>query len=251
MSMVHFISPQTRKRVLELAQSDNLHVLLLGDSGTGKGAIAKWIHAHSPRSLKPFVVAKPDQDLFTLFQEAQGGSIYFPEIAQWPQGIQKRLAHYIQKRTLEHNGVQSLFQVRLLAASDESLANRVQAGLFHADLYNALIQQVLTMPPLEDRKEELDDIATGLLSEMDSEATLSPEALKLLHAYSWPGNLRELRNVLRFALQNFLQKNTDPNQEKLLKADDFPKLGEMSAQFKASREAFEKWLSSQDAKKLT
>jgi DNA-binding NtrC family response regulator len=249
MGMVHFISPKTRKQVMELSQNDAQHVLILGESGTGKSAIARWIHEHSSRSLKPFVLAKPQDDLFQLFQQAQGGAVYFSEIAQWPQGTQKKLAQYLKTHALPNPAqpqVPSLFQVRVLAASDESLENRVKGGLFHADLFAALSKNVLAMPSLTDRMDEFEEIAQGLLAEIDAEATISETAKTSLRSYAWPGNLRELRNVLRFALLHAIARGS----EKQIDAIDFPELSQLKAQFKASRESFEKWLSSQGTPKL-
>src|SRR5205814_2217368 len=205
-------------------------ILIEGESGTGKGILAKLIHTRSPRARSPFVdlncagLSKElleselfghERGAFTnamntkpgLFEIAADGTLFLDEIGEMDISIQARLLKAIEeKRFRRVGGVRDLTtNFRLLAATNRDLDAEVAAGRFRADLYYRLNVVRVRMPPLRERFEDLpllvDVILRPLAKEMGRPIpTISPRALKKLEKYPWPGNIRELRNVLERAM---------------------------------------------------
>lgn len=241
MEMVHFIPPGQRRRALLAAQTDSAPVLISGAAGTGKGAIARWIHEHSPRSGHIFLNARPDRSLVSEFREAQGGTLVIPEVGHLSLSDQATLLRILTLRSVtDENGVPSLVNVRVIATTSQALEGRALTHLFNLELLEKLNVFRIEMPPLAKRTEEFSDIVNGLLFEMvrelhrDHVQALEPEALDALKHYDWPGNLRELRNVLRTAL---LATQTDK-----IRLTDLPSFGREHVNFRATRAEFEKIL---------
>lgn len=236
MEMVHFIPPHQRRLALLAAQAESAPVLIHGSSGTGKGAIARWIHVNSPRSLRPLHYATLEQPLASQIAAAQSGTLVIPEIGTWGLAEQKILLQFLNTKSISMDSLRMLLNVRIIATTSQPLDSRANAGLFNPDLLTRLSVFRLEMPPLSRRGEELADIALGLLGEITREfhkehlRTFSPEAWDRLRTYDWPGNIRELRNVLRVAV---ISARGDR-----IEATDFPAFG--GVDFRATREDFEK-----------
>lgn len=239
--MVHFIPLGQRRLAVLAAQADSAPVLIHGSSGTGKGAISKWIHDNGPRATLSLVTAGRGSPLVEQIAQAQGGTLVIPEIGEWSRSEQKILLDYLNTKSIPHprgNGTTMLLNVRIIATTSQSLEGRAQAGLFNSELLKKLNVFRIEMPELKRRKEEFNDIVLGILGEITREIhkehlrTLSPDAWKKLEDYDWPGNLRELRNVLRLSAISA--------QGDRIEMRDLPDFGHHRVDFRATREEFEK-----------
>lgn len=218
---------QVRERILRLASS-NAPVAIYGESGCGKELAARDIHAHSPRAEMPFVAvncgAIPDalmeaeffgcrkgaftgatQDRDGFFQAAQGGTLLLDEIADLPLAMQVKLLRAIQERRIRKLGStrEEVVDVRIVSSTHQSLAREVQQGRFRQDLYYRLNVIELQLPPLRERREDIAPLAAAILQRLvtaNGPAALSQSALGALCAYDFPGNVRELENMLERAL---------------------------------------------------
>ena len=239
--MVHFVPPSQRRAAVLAAQSDS-PALVVGGSGSGKGAIAQWIRKSGPRAGAPVVTASHGENLASRLREAHEGTLLIHEISEWPLSEQRILLNYLKTRTIPHSdGGRStpvLVNVRVIAMTSHNLDSRVQGGLFNKELLEAFGDSRIEMPDLSDRMDEFREIVTGLLSELthdlrkDHLRTLSDPAWDRLTSYDWPGNLRELRNVLRYAISHA--------QGDRIEATDLPDLSEERIDFRATREQFER-----------
>lgn len=217
---------QVRSLVHKVARS-MAPVLVQGESGTGKELVARAIHEVSVRSGQPFMAvncgAIPEQLLeaeffgyrkgaFTgaaedrqgFFQAASGGTLFLDEIGDLPLAMQSKLLRAIQERAVRPVGAvaEQQVNVRLLSATHKDLASEVQAGRFRQDLYYRLNVIQIRVPPLRERIEDLPDIAARVLERIAQDAGVSPaprltaDALVQLADYGFPGNVRELENLL-------------------------------------------------------
>ena len=205
-------------------------VLITGESGTGKELIARAIHYNSSRAHKPLVTvncgAIPETlleselfghkkgaftdaigDKIGLFQEAHGGSIFLDEIGELPRQLQVKLLRVLQEEEVKRVGdTQSIkIDIRVMAATTKNLAKEVEAGRFRDDLYYRINVLQIAVPPLRERLEDIpllmrhfiDKTGKRLGLEIDA---LNPAAGRVLQRYSWPGNIRELENVIERAI---------------------------------------------------
>lgn len=207
-----------------LAASERTTVLLLGESGTGKGRVAELIHAHSPRANGAFVEVNCaahsaealDAELFGvedvargsfragLLEVATGGSLFLDEIGALPAPLQPKLLRVLEGKTFRRvGGTREIgVDVRIIAATNKDLVNEVNAGHLREDLYYRLSVMPLTLPPLRSRsREDLVELIARLMDELAPHLPGAPRevteaALDALLRYAWPGNIRELRNVL-------------------------------------------------------
>jgi DNA-binding NtrC family response regulator len=241
MEMVHFIPPHQRRVTILAAQADSAPVLIHGSSGTGKGAIARWLHSQSARAVKPFVVADHKTPLAHQIQAAQGGTLLINEIGEWPLGEQRMLLNFLITKAVPHREspeTRTLANVRIITTSSQSLESRAQGGLFNIELLEKLSVFRIEMPALKNRAEEFEDIVAGMIDEITREVhkehvrTASPDSLDRLKGYDWPGNLRELRNVLRLAVLSA--------QGDRIESANLPDFGHDRIDFRATREQFEK-----------
>jgi len=241
MEMVHFIPPGQRRLALLAAQADSAPVLISGASGTGKGAIARWIHANSPRAARPFIEATRHTNLVAQIFKAQGGTLLVSEIGEFPLSEQKNLLNFINTKSVPHPEnpqLRTIVNVRMVVTSDQALEGRAQGGLFNPELLEKLNVFRLEMPPLSRRHDEFDDIVVGILNEITHEfhrehlRAFDAGAWVRLRSYDWPGSIRELRNVLRLAV---LAAQGDEITE-----GDLPDFGHHRIDFRATREQFEK-----------
>lgn len=241
MEMVHFIPPSQRRLAMLAAQTDTAPALICGGSGSGKGAICRWIHANSPRATRPLIHADPKLPLVRQIPQAQGGTLIVDEIGERGLGEQRALLSFLKTKSVPHpdqGGMPMLLNVRIIATTSQGLEGRAQGGLFNEELLAKLNVFRLEMPELSRRGEEFDDIVLGIVGEITRELHkehlrgLSVEAWERLKGYDWPGNLRELRNVLRIAV---VAAKGDA-----LELTDLPEFGHDRIDFRATREQFEK-----------
>ncbi len=244
MEMVHFIPSCQRRLALLAAQADSAPALVYGAAGTGKGAIANWIHSNGPRAARPLLIASQTRPLSHQILEAHGGTLIVPEIGEWNLSEQKVLLGFLKTKSVvcsdsESAQVTRLANVRIIGTTSQSLAGRAQGGLFNIELLEKLNVFRIEMPPLSKRQDEFTDIVTGILGEITRETqkqhlrTLAESAWIRLQNYDWPGNLRELRNVLRVAVTS-AKGNRIENE-------DLPDFGFAKIDFRATREQFEKF----------
>lgn len=215
-------------------------VLIQGESGTGKEVAAKAIHALSTRSEKPFVAVHcaalspqlleselfgHEKGAFTgagerrigRFEQASGGTLFLDEIGEIDPTVQVKILRVLGEKTFERVGGNQTLQadVRLIAATNKDLAAMVAEGTFREDLFFRLNVVPMTMPPLRDHREDIPLLADAFLKEMAREhgkpvKMFSPEAMRALEAYDWPGNIRELRAAVEHAV--VLGKGAELNQ---------------------------------------
>jgi len=242
MRIVQFIPSSQRKLVFLAAQTDSAAVLVIGSSGTGKSALARWIHQNGPRAAGPLITLKKDETLSSQLVLAHGGSLVIPEIGELSLTDQKNLLDSLKNKVVNigtpESPVQRIINARIIATTSQSLEGRAQGGLFNRELFLKLNVFRVEMPDLSDRPQEFREITTELLDEIKSELHreylkgISDEAFKKLEKYDWPGNLRELRNVLRIAV---ITCKTEQ-----IEVSDLPDFGPGKIDFLATREEFEK-----------
>jgi len=218
------------KQMVEKIAQTEATVLLLGESGTGKELIARAIHSYSPRANQPFVsincAALPESLLeselfghskgsFTgaikdkegLFKVADGGTFFLDEIGETSPAIQVKLLRVLEQKEITPVGETKPIpvDVRLVAATNQDLEQKVQAKQFRADLFYRLNVLPVCIPPLRQRKEDIPLLCAHFIQRHCQrlnlkEKSLNPEVLELLVSYHWPGNVRELENILERAI---------------------------------------------------
>src|SRR5947207_5204568 len=217
-------------RLIEMVAPSTASVLITGASGTGKELVARTIHDLSPRKDRPFVAincaAIPEtlieseifgheKGAFTgalerrtgCFELAEGGTILLDEIGEMPVATQAKLLRVLEDHKLRRLGskVETPVDVRVLAATNKVPEDAVARGEIRSDLYYRLNVFNIHMPPLREHKEDIPDLVQLLLSEMNTKhsrkvSAVSEAVLNLFNAYSWPGNVREMRNTLERAV---------------------------------------------------
>jgi DNA-binding NtrC family response regulator len=198
-----------------------LTITLIGETGTGKDVLARAIHEHSTRADRPFLVfdcgaVAPtliESELFGhekgaytgaagerrgAFERAHGGTLLLDEIGELQIDLQPKLLRVLEQRCVRRlGGAQDVpVDVRILAATNRDLEDRVRLGDFREDLFFRLSAAMLRVPPLRERREDLTLLVTHFLSEGGKTLTVAPETLEVLASYHWPGNVRELKNVI-------------------------------------------------------
>lgn len=204
-------------------------VLITGESGVGKELFAEQIHINSPRKNKPFIrincaALAPsllESELFGhvkgaytdassnrkgRFETADGGTIFLDEIGELPLELQSKLLRVLQEKTIERVGSSETINVdvRIIAATNKNLEQMVQEGKFRNDLYYRLNVVPIRIPPLRNRKEDIEAFAFFFVNKFSAETKknfigFTEDALKILYDYDWPGNVRELENSIERA----------------------------------------------------
>jgi sigma-54 specific flagellar transcriptional regulator A len=213
-------------RMLDQVAPFDTTVLILGESGTGKEVAARAIHERSKRAGKPFVAINcgaipPDlleselfgheKGAFTgasqqkpgRFEVADGGTIFLDEVGEMAASIQAKLLRALQERSFVRVGGTHTIEcdVRVIAATNRDLKHEMEGGRFRPDLYYRLNVFPITLPPLRQRAEDLPMLIDHLTNDLSgSVRPIQEDALAALLRYSWPGNIRELRNVIERAL---------------------------------------------------
>ena len=212
--------------IIEQVAPSKASVLVTGESGTGKELVAQAIHEHSPRASAPFVklhcaalaetileseLFGHEKGSFTgamgrregRFKQADGGTLFLDEIGEISPAIQVKLLRFLQERAFERVGGNETVKVdvRIIAATNRDLASEVAAGKFREDLYYRLNVVNIEMPPLRARPSDLLPLADHFLARFSKEngkqiEGFSEDALERITTYRWPGNIRELENVI-------------------------------------------------------
>lgn len=217
-----------KNKVKRIADSKST-VLITGESGTGKELVARAIHSESDRKNKPFIAincgAIPEtlleSELFGYvkgafsgasssgrigkFELANKGVIFLDEIGDMPLYLQVKLLRVLQERVVVRIGSNQLqhLDIRVIAATNKNLKELVKEGKFREDLYYRLNVIPIEVPPLRDREDDIDIITKGLLNKYNQiynkyVHTIDDDVRNMMHKYSWPGNIRELENVVEF-----------------------------------------------------
>lgn len=218
-------SPEMMKTfgIARAVAKTHARVMLLGESGVGKEVIAKFIHEQSPQAEKPFVplnCAAIPKDLLEseLFGHARGsftsaltgkaglleevgtGTLFLDEVGELSAELQAKLLRVLQDGDYRRVGENRLirFNGRIISATNANMADKVRAGKFREDLLYRLSVVPITIPPLRERLEDLPELLDFLLKGMGSSCTLERKALKHLQRYHYPGNIRQLKNMLEY-----------------------------------------------------
>ena len=223
-----------------LAAQSESPVLLLGETGTGKGVLARWLHASGRRARQAFVDINCgglsrellDSELFGhakgaftgalnakpgLFEAADRGTFFLDEVGDIELALQPKILKVVEEKRFRRLGEVSerRVDVRLIAATHRDLGAAVADGSFRLDLYYRLNTLTLRLPPLRERRDDLPDLTAAILARLTHEtgrrAEISPAAEAALAKHSWPGNIRELRNVLERALLTARKATLEPS----------------------------------------
>ncbi len=212
------------------AETDAKIVLILGESGTGKQLVARAIHFHSARADEPFIetncAAIPEHLLenelfghekgaFTdavqrekgIFEAADGGTVFLDEIGDMPLSMQSKILKVIETNTFRRLGGRQdiAVDIRIIAATNQDLQGMAMRNEFRKDLFYRLNVMTIFIPPLRERKEDIDPLVNYFIKRLNEEYGkqingIDPLALKCLKRYDWPGNVRELRNAVERAM---------------------------------------------------
>lgn len=212
------------------AQAEHTTILILGESGSGKGVLAKALHYNSPRAQQPLLelncASLPDALLeselfgyepgaFTdarrrkegLLERASGGTVFLDEIGNMSASVQAKLLRVLEEGTfLRLGGTRPIkVDVRIIAATNADLKKAVSQGAFREDLYYRLNVLPIALPPLRDRREDILPLALGMMERFNRDMKknftgFTAPAAELLTSYAWPGNIRELKNVVERAM---------------------------------------------------
>ncbi len=224
------LSAGASSRALLIATRSEANVLITGPTGSGKSHLAKKIHQEGLRRAKPFVIVNlatlhegtfeselfgHEKGAFTgadlrrvgRLEMAQGGTVFLDEVGELPPRLQARLLEFLQSRVIVPVGGnrEMRLDVRVIAATNRALSDDVARGVFREDLFHRLRVVSLSLAPLSQRWREFDAIVHQCLAELAVASgkrvlRISSEVAKRLEQHPWPGNLRELRNVLEYAV---------------------------------------------------
>ncbi len=213
------------RQMIEQVAGFNTNVLITGESGTGKEWVARYVHALSPRCDEPFVPVNcgaipadlleselfgHEKGAFTgaisarvgRFEAAEGGTLFLDEIGDMSLPMQVKLLRVLQERVYERVGSNKSrsCDVRIIAATHRDLESAIRAGKFREDLFYRLNVFPIELPPLRDRKDDLPELITNII-ERNRESGLAvvdvtPGAIRILKHFDWPGNIRELSNLI-------------------------------------------------------
>jgi DNA-binding NtrC family response regulator len=221
------VSLKEKARVIA---GSNATVLLQGATGTGKEVLARYIHANSPYRNGPFVKVDcstlprelmeselfgHEKGAFTgaverkigMFEQANRGTLFLDEVANLTQEAQTKLLQFLEGFTISRVGGDKPIplDLRVVAATNVPLQSMVSKGAFREDLYYRLFVVVMNLPVLKDRMEDLPELCSHFLKVFNASANkhiekITPHAFKKIYTYDWPGNIRELRNVIQRAV---------------------------------------------------
>jgi len=226
---VFFGNTPAMEKILELASiaaANDIPVLITGETGTGKGMLARWVHQHGTRSPYEFVgvncsglrgemlarelfgnvrgaFTSADQDRKGLLDIADRGTLFLDEIGDMGSEVQGQLLKVLEEKTYRRLGDVKLLRsdFRLVCATNRDTAALVRQGLFRQDLLYRINLMVIHIPALRERVADLPDLVRFLLRSSGAPNTvISDDVMRLLTSYSWPGNVRELKNILERAL---------------------------------------------------
>lgn len=212
--------------VCEKAAESSINVLLTGESGTGKEVLAHYIHDHSDRSHEPFIPVNcqafsegmieselfgHEKGAFTgaisqrigRFEEANHGTIFLDEIGDLPEATQGKLLRTLENHTIERVGSNRTIalDIRLISATNKDLNQEIADKKFREDLFYRINTLTITIPPLRERREDIPDLIDYFIAKIQKEQkkiihAISPDVIRRLTNYNYPGNIRELKNIL-------------------------------------------------------
>ena len=202
------------RHVLKQVAASESRVLMTGESGTGKEVVARLIHQASTRAQKPFVILSPgavsentmQTALLSVLEQANGGSLYLDEVADLTQGMQAQLLRFLQDGVIEDpaSGMPRPANVRVISATSRNLKRLVDEGKFRAELFYRLNVVPIEVPPLRSRTQDVPTLTNHFLKVLspdeDNTPTISPAAMAILTSYSWPGNVRQLQNMVEWVI---------------------------------------------------
>ncbi len=276
------------KGYIDKIASTSGRVLITGNAGVGKELFARVFHKKSKNSNGPFILFSPtgmsservQQELFgdtdktdlnaamtkriSIIEAANNGTLYIDEVADLPTLIQTKLLSLIHEGTFEKNGKLVKVDLRIIAATAKNIEAEVEAGRFRKDLYYRLNVYPLNIPDLSEHKEDIQMLVAHFVTQLVKSSGLkhrefSPEAVATLQSYNWPGNIRELRNVVEWSM---IMNPLVQEEDRIIKPDMLPQnitnfasgnighidslVGVMSLTLREAREMFEKqYLTSQ------
>jgi two-component system, NtrC family, nitrogen regulation response regulator NtrX len=225
------------KLTIERIAPTNSRVLIFGASGSGKEMAARVLHAHSPRADGPFVSVNaatitPERMEIELFgtemtggerkigalEEAHGGILYIDEVADMPRETQNKILRVLVDQTFERVGGNKRVKVdvRIISSTAQNLEAMIAEGRFREDLYHRLAVVPLMVPPLADRREDIPMLIEFFIQQLSEQAGIKPriigkDAMAVLQAHNWPGNVRQLRNNVERLL--ILARGDDADSE--------------------------------------
>ncbi|MEH6835272.1 MULTISPECIES: sigma-54-dependent transcriptional regulator [Falsihalocynthiibacter] len=235
------------KSNLEKVTKSNGRIMLRGPAGSGKESAARYIHSESDRASAPFIVVNsasiepermeevlfgresPERGIETgLLEEAHGGVIYFDEVADMPMGTQSKILRVLVDQQFQRvgGGEKVRVDIRVISSTNRNLQAEIEAGNFRQELFHRLNVVPITVPSLEDRREDIPELAVAFIAAFNKDQGLplrhlSEEAQALLQTMSWPGNVRQLKNVIERIL-------ILGNDSEIIEASDLPQQGEPS-----------------------
>jgi two-component system, NtrC family, response regulator AtoC len=211
-------------KIHKMAETD-FPVVFIGESGTGKEIMAEYVHNHSTRASRKmfkincasFPANLLDNELFGhekgaytganslykgIFEQADGGTLFLDEIGDMPLEIQARVLRTLQNSEIRRLGGDKTIKVnvRFIAATNKDLEELIKGKQFREDLYYRLNTAVFRLPPLRERKDDLPGLISNFMKEYGNEKALDSEVRNIINSYFWPGNIRELKNVMNFAM---------------------------------------------------
>ncbi len=238
-------------RMIEMVKDNDVTILILGENGTGKDLVARAIHGSGPRKAKELVAVNcasipstlleselfgHEKGAFTsavdrrigIFERADGGSVFLDEIAEMSLAMQAKLLRVLQDKSFSRVGGSKTIQsdVRVIAATNRDLSLEVEEGRFRMDLFYRLNVISIPLPPLRERKEDIRPLVHHFLRTFSEEFRrpvrgITDEAIERLKEHDWPGNIRELENVIKKAIV-FADRE-------LLRVEDLPRMGDGGA----------------------
>ena len=226
---IYFGESPAMKEVMALASiaaAKDAPVLLMGETGSGKGVLARWLHDHSSRSSAPFVELNCSnlrgdllaselfghargafttavQDRQGLIEVADGGTLFLDEVSDMDVGVQAQFLKVIEEKQYRRLGEVKVrrSEFRLICATNRDLREEAEQGRFRKDLYFRINVFPIVIPPLRERPEDIPELVSNIMKKIGPpDAMVSHDAMELLKDYPWPGNVRELRNILERAL---------------------------------------------------
>lgn len=267
---------QQLKQTIERIAPSNSRIMISGASGSGKELVARTIHSNSNRSDGPFVLLnaatitadRMEVELFGTeangseaqkvgaLEEAHGGTLYIDEIADMPWDTQSRILRVLveQQFTRVGGNTKVKVDVRVLSSTAQDLENLIKIGNFREDLFHRLAVVPVHVPPLSQRREDVPELVSAFMSQITRQSGISncrigEDAMVVLQAHDWPGNIRQLRNnIERLMILSRLEEGTIITAEMLPKeiGEMLPNTGDsggehlMSLPLKEAREAFER-----------